>query len=145
MLFKQYTTAAPPTKVKIEDVDKAHVKAIYDRLVEKGSPAKAWVHEFDENNVKIEKAAETDYKLSVYRDVYNSVKEIISKIEELMKSDNPPSARADLTQAIKDSGLKIVGLPLSDILNDVIAHSDGDVNSGTTWAQFKDMFNQPVV
>ena len=144
MLFKQYTTKVIPENVKIENVDKNHVLAIYNRLVLKGTPIKAWVHEFDENKVRIEKAAEIDYKLSVYRDIYKAVKEIISKIEELMRSETPPSTKTELLQAIKDSGLKVEGLPLNEVLNDVIAYSDGDVNSGTTWVQFKAMFTQTI-
>lgn len=139
MLFRVYQKSSAPTKVKVEGVDKNHVQAIYDRIKLKGNAARAWKHDRDENGI-IDKVAEVDYKLDVYRQVQSAVKDIIAFTESVMSGENPPETRSDLSQAIKDSGLKIAGLPLSDVISDMIAHSDGDIESGTTWAQFKKMF-----
>lgn len=140
MLFRRYSTATQPTKVKIGDVDNAHVLAIYELIKAKGSSAEAWKQEVDGSGAPIAKDPSVDYKLYVYKQIEDAVKDIVQFTEQAMQSASPPATRQELNQMIQDSNLKIVGLPLSTIITDMIAYSDGDPNSGTTWAQFKLFF-----
>lgn len=143
MLFRTYSKPVP-TKIKLDDIAKEDVMAVYAAIRDAGNAVRAWSEKKADGTVE-KKTAAVDYKLSVYREIEEIVKEIIAETERQMQSENKPTTKSELNQAIKDAGLKVSGLNISEVLNDIIAHSDGNPAQNKTFKQFSDMFVNPSV
>lgn len=133
MLFKTYG-APQPTVTKLEDIDPADVMSVYERIKEYGSAARAW---------KGNKPEGTDYRMKVYAEIEQIVKDIITAVEIEMNSDNKPASKSELKQRLLDAGLKVKGLNLSTVLGDIMDYADGDPQTNVTWGNFSDMFVNP--
>lgn len=143
MLFRTYSKPVP-TKIKLDDIAKEDVMAVYVAIRDAGNAVRAWSEKKADGTVE-KKTAAVDYKLSVYREIEEIVKEIIAETERQMQSENKPTTKSELNQAIKDAGLKVSGLKISEVLNDIIAYSDGNPEQTKTFKQFSDMFVNPSV
>jgi hypothetical protein len=144
-LFNTYTEPSQPTKVIIDDVPKADVVLVYERIKKHGSASQAWKHQVLADGSIETKADGENYPLNIYKDVEQAVKDIIAKTEEVMRSETPPATRSDLNTVIQDAGLKIAGLTVSTVITDMIAYSDGDVSTTKTYSTFKGMFTSNPV
>lgn len=143
MLFKTYSKPVP-TKVTLNDIAKEDVMAVYEKIKEEGTAARAWSEKKADGTIE-KKTSAVDYKLSVYRDIEEIVKEIIAETERLMQSESKPTTKTELNQAIKDAGLKVSGLNLSTVIGDIMLYSDGNPSQSKTFKQFSDMFVNPSV
>ena len=134
--IKSYVDTRIPVEVKtMETIDPADVMAVYERIKKyNGNPELAW-----QTNDK-EKTAQENYGKDIYVQVAESAQAIYDAIDKIMNSGEVPTKKALLLDQVKALDIRMKGMNLTTLLDDVIKAFDDNPDASTTWVTYRDYF-----